>query len=101
MIDGIKVTKLLAVTLMALMLNVPGLRAAYESDDPVDFTLAQLHGEQMSLTDLRGKKNRLTCQERQIYFIYNCMQYVFTSIENADKNFLLLDRFIVHLLQIS
>ena len=55
MIDGIKVTKLLAVTLMALMLSVPGLRAAYESEEPVDFTLAQLHGEQMSLADLRGK----------------------------------------------
>ena len=54
MIDGIKVTKLLAVTLMALMLSVPGLRAAYESEEPVDFTLAQLHGEQMSLADLRG-----------------------------------------------
>ena len=54
MIDGIKVTKLLSVSLMALMLSVPGLRAAYESEEPVDFTLTQLHGETMSLTDLRG-----------------------------------------------
>ena len=55
MIGGINVTKILSVCLMALMLNVPGLRAAYESEEPVDFTLAQLHGAQMSLTDLRGK----------------------------------------------
>lgn len=48
-------TKLLSVVLMAFLLNGPDLQAAYESDEPVDFTLTQLHGDDMSLAELRGK----------------------------------------------
>lgn len=48
-------TRLLSVVLMAFLLSGPGLQAAYESDEPVDFTLTQLHGDDMSLAELRGQ----------------------------------------------
>ena len=48
-------TRILSLALMALILTAPGLRAAYESDEPVDFTLKRLHGENLSLSELRGQ----------------------------------------------
>jgi len=39
----------------ALLLGVGALSAAYESEQPVDFTLQQLHGNDISLSDYRGK----------------------------------------------
>ena len=47
--------RLLAVVLATLVLMTPDIRAAYDSDTPVDFTLQQLRGEELSLKDLRGK----------------------------------------------
>ncbi len=38
-----------------LMLSVFNLSAAYESEDPVNFTLPQLHGGNISLAQLQGK----------------------------------------------
>lgn len=39
----------------ALLLGVGALSAAYESEQPVDFTLQQLHGNDISLSDYRGR----------------------------------------------
>jgi thiol-disulfide isomerase/thioredoxin len=39
----------------ALLLAAGALFAAYESEQPVDFTLQQLHGDDISLSDYRGK----------------------------------------------
>lgn len=48
-------TRKLIPILMILCLSVQQLPAAYESDEPVDFTLQQLHGDEISLSDFRGK----------------------------------------------
>lgn len=48
-------TRKLIPILMILCLGVQQLAAAYESDEPVDFTLQQLHGDEISLSDFRGK----------------------------------------------
>ena len=48
-------TRIPSLVLMVLILTAPGLRAGYESDEPVDFTLQQLHGETVSLSDYRQK----------------------------------------------
>lgn len=48
-------TRKLIPILMILCLSVQQLAAAYESDKPVDFTLQQLHGDEISLSDFRGK----------------------------------------------
>lgn len=47
-----KITK---VVLILLLLAAPCLNAAYESDTPVDFTLPELHGDQVSLSEYRNK----------------------------------------------
>lgn len=48
-------TRKLIPILMILCLSVQQLPAAYESDEPVDFTLQQLHGDEVSVSDFRGK----------------------------------------------
>ena len=47
--------KILSFVLLVLMLSVSSLQAAYESDEPVSFTLQRLHGEELSLDELWGK----------------------------------------------
>jgi thiol-disulfide isomerase/thioredoxin len=47
--------KSLSVILAGLMMLAPGLRADYESDEPIDFTLQRLHGEELSIKEFRGK----------------------------------------------
>ena len=42
-------------TALLMLLGGAALPAAYESDDPVDFALEQLHGDEVSLSDYRGK----------------------------------------------
>jgi len=49
------VTRKLIPILMILCLSVQQLPAEYESDEPVDFTLQQLHGDEVSVSDFRGK----------------------------------------------
>ena len=39
--------------LTVLILTAPDLQAVYESEEPVDFTLQQLHGEAVSLSEFR------------------------------------------------
>ncbi len=48
-------TRILSLALMVLTLTASGLHAAYESDEPVDFTLQQLHGGKVSASDFRQK----------------------------------------------
>ena len=48
-------TKILAMVLTALMLNAAELPAADENGEPVDFTLQRLQGEEVSLSEFRGK----------------------------------------------
>jgi len=48
-------TKLLTMVLTALMLNTPNLVAADETEGPVDFTLQRIKGEEVSLSEFRGK----------------------------------------------
>jgi thiol-disulfide isomerase/thioredoxin len=44
------------LSIFALMLLAASpLHAVYESEEPVDFTLQQLHGDAISLSDYRGK----------------------------------------------
>ncbi len=40
---------------LLMLLGSAALPAAYESEDPVDFALEQLHGNEVSLSDYRGK----------------------------------------------
>lgn len=47
--------KLLNVILACLVILVTDVRADYESDKPIDFSLQRLHGEELSVADLRGK----------------------------------------------
>ena len=47
--------RLLTVVLIALAWITLDIQAAYDSDKPVDFTLQQLRGEELSLKDFRGK----------------------------------------------
>jgi len=47
--------RILSFMLPLLLLSASLLAASYESDEPVDFTLQQLHGEQLSLSEFRGK----------------------------------------------
>lgn len=46
---------ILILILIVLYLGIQQSAAAYENDEPVDFTLQQLHGEAISLSDFRGK----------------------------------------------
>ena len=48
-------TRIANLALMVLLLTAADLRAGYESDEPVDFTLQQLHGETVSVSDYRQK----------------------------------------------
>ncbi len=48
-------TKLLIMVLTALMLNAPNPVAADETEGPVDFTLQRIKGEEVSLSEFRGK----------------------------------------------
>jgi thiol-disulfide isomerase/thioredoxin len=47
--------RILSFVLLLLMFSAKLLAASYESDEPVDFTLQRLHGEELSLSDFRGK----------------------------------------------
>lgn len=47
--------RILSFVLLLLMFSAKSLAASYESDEPVDFTLQRLHGEELSLSDFRGK----------------------------------------------
>jgi len=47
--------RVVTIVLTTLILMTTGLQADYESDEPVDFTLRQLHGEDVSLSDYRQK----------------------------------------------
>jgi len=47
--------RLFNLFLTVLMLVTPGLLAADENEKPVDFTLQQLHGDEVSLSEFRGK----------------------------------------------
>ena len=48
-------TRILIVVCFALLSAAPGLPAADESEEPVDFTLQRLHGGETSLKEFRGK----------------------------------------------
>jgi len=48
-------TRIVSLAFMVLILTTPCLQAAYESNEPVDFTLPQLHGESVSVSDYRQK----------------------------------------------
>jgi len=48
-------TKILTMVLTVLMLNAANLSAADESGEPIDFTLQRLQGEEVSLSEFRGK----------------------------------------------
>ena len=48
-------TRVLSLVLTLLVLTVSGLRADDENQEPVDFTLQQLHGEAVSLSEFRSK----------------------------------------------
>ena len=43
------------IFLLILVFGSIQLNAEYESDKPVDFTLQQLHGDEVSLSDFRGQ----------------------------------------------
>ncbi len=47
--------KIIAVVLTVLMLNVPDLAVANNTEKPIDFTLQRLKGEKVSLSEYRGK----------------------------------------------
>jgi len=47
--------RLASLVLMTTILSASGLWAAYESEEPVDFSLQQLHGEMVSISDYRQK----------------------------------------------
>lgn len=47
--------RITGLVLTLLILTVSGLRADYESQEPVDFSLQQLHGEVVSLSEFRHK----------------------------------------------
>ena len=47
--------KIIAVVLTVLMLNVPDLAVANNTEKPIDFTLQRLKGEALSLSEYRGK----------------------------------------------
>lgn len=44
----------LAPVILGLVLSMAGLQAAYESNEPVNFTLQRLHGGEVSLSEFRG-----------------------------------------------
>ena len=46
-------TRVVAIILTSLILMSTGIQAGYESEEPIDFTLQQLHGEDVSLSDYR------------------------------------------------
>ncbi len=46
---------LAGVLLGYLLLGQPAMAATYETTDPVDFSLPQLHGEPLALSDYRGQ----------------------------------------------
>jgi len=48
-------TRILAMVLTTLMMTAVNLWADDKSEEPVDFTLQQLHGEEISLSGFRGK----------------------------------------------
>lgn len=48
-------TRVLSLVLTILVLTSSGLRADDQNQEPVDFTLQQLHGEAVSVSDFRQK----------------------------------------------
>ena len=48
-------TRVFSLTLLLMVLMVPGLRAESENEPAVDFTLQQLHGNAVSVSDFRQK----------------------------------------------
>ena len=48
-------TRITSLALAVLILCMSGLRADYESQEPVDFSLQQLHGEMLNPKDFRQK----------------------------------------------
>jgi thiol-disulfide isomerase/thioredoxin len=48
-------TKIISMVLTVLMLISGGLRADYESEEPINFTLQLLHGDEVSLNEFREK----------------------------------------------
>jgi len=48
-------TPFLRIILTALILTAPGMPAADETDQPVDFTLQRLHGDEVSVSGFRGQ----------------------------------------------
>jgi thiol-disulfide isomerase/thioredoxin len=48
-------TRTLSLALMLMVFMAPGLRADAEDEQAVDFTLQQLHGEAVSVSDFRQK----------------------------------------------
>ena len=50
-----RMIKFLSFVLLIPMLFVAPLQAAYESDEPISFSLPQLHGEDLSIDQFRGQ----------------------------------------------
>ncbi len=48
-------TKILSMVLIALSMMALDLQAVYESEEPVDFALQQLRGDEVTLSEFRGK----------------------------------------------
>lgn len=46
--------RILISALIVLLLTSPGLQASDKSEQPIDFTMQQLHGEEVSLSEFRG-----------------------------------------------
>lgn len=47
--------KIFGMALMAIILSLSVLQADYESKEPVEFTLQQLHGEAVNISEFRNK----------------------------------------------
>ena len=48
-------TRILMTVMMVFLLASPNLLASVETEEPIDFTLQYLHGEEVSLSEFRGK----------------------------------------------
>ena len=47
--------KIVAMVLTVLMLNVPDIAVANNTEEPINFTLQRIKGEEISLNEFRGK----------------------------------------------
>jgi thiol-disulfide isomerase/thioredoxin len=47
--------RIFMMVLMVFLMSTPELLAAAETEDPIDFTLQQLRGDEVSVSDFRGK----------------------------------------------